>query len=88
MTEKNIGRGESRGPGIAVSWRVRERTGSRERERAPPSGCRASRDWRCVCLIVVSRGEYSSGAQCISIRMMRMCALVCVCARALTSERL
>ena len=29
------------------------------------------------------RGEqcvYSSGAHCISIRMMRMCALVCVCA--------
>ena len=29
---------------------------------------------------------YSSGAHCISIRMMRMCALDCVCARALTSE--
>jgi hypothetical protein len=34
------------------------------------------------------RGEqcvYSSGAHCISIRMMRMCALVCVCARARAS---
>ena len=31
------------------------------------------------------RGEqcvYSNGAHCISIRMMRMCALDCVCARA------
>ena len=41
------------------------------------------------------RGEqcvYSRGAHCISIRMMRMCALesvcVCVCVRARTRERL
>ena len=31
---------------------------------------------------------YSSGAHCISIRMMRMCALECVCVRARTRERL
>ena len=31
---------------------------------------------------------YSSGAHCICRRMMRMCALVCVCARARTRERL
>ena len=36
------------------------------------------------------RGEqcvYSSGAHCISIRMKRMCVLVCVCVRASTRAR-
>jgi hypothetical protein len=35
MTEENVGRGETPGPGIGVRWRLRERTSGRvlERER-------------------------------------------------------
>ena len=42
MTEKNVGRGQSPGPGIAARWRLRERTGGRvlEREREGERGAR------------------------------------------------